>query len=127
MATLTARRLSGDASHGAQVQVTARVMGDIVEQNEYTISSKGTSRIQFEMPTITSSEAEGTLTCVVRDGGTMQSISKTIPVVAPARDLIIDEHERLLTLECAEQLCVGLIKELIWRVRVNLIKAHPLI
>jgi hypothetical protein len=67
-------------------------MGEIVEQQQQTISEKGITNIHFKMPEITSSEAEGMLTCVVRDSGVMQSITKTIPVLAPARDLIVDVY-----------------------------------
>jgi hypothetical protein len=79
-ATLSVKRAEGGFPEGASVAFTARVDGKEVHVGTAILDKKGNCLMQFQLPkSIT--VGDGTLTCVIKDGGVVETASKTIPIL----------------------------------------------
>jgi len=87
-ANLHVDRAEGGIPAGAKVSVTARVDGEEAWKGETTVDASGNAGASFRLPT-TIARGEGTLAMVIQDGGTLETASKTIPILLQTLDLAI--------------------------------------
>jgi uncharacterized protein YfaS (alpha-2-macroglobulin family) len=85
-ANLHVDRAEGGIPAGARVSVTARIDGDETWKGETTIDASGNASASFKLPS-TIARGEGTLAMVIQDGGTVETASKTIPILLQTLDL----------------------------------------
>jgi len=85
-ATLEATRAEGGVPANAEVTVTARVDGDEVHRSTSVIDRNGNCGAMFKLPAKIA-RGEGTLAFAVRDGGTVETATKTIPILLQTVDL----------------------------------------
>jgi len=78
-ADFSAERAEGGPAAEARLRIVARLDGDVVHEETAQASSAGTYAIQFKLPDQIS-RGDGQLAVVVDDGGTRETIAKTIPV-----------------------------------------------
>jgi uncharacterized protein YfaS (alpha-2-macroglobulin family) len=87
-ANLHADRAEGGVPAGARVSVTARVDGEEIWKGETTIDATGNTSATFKLPSAIA-RGEGTIAMVIQDGGTVETASKTIPILLQTLDLEI--------------------------------------
>jgi uncharacterized protein YfaS (alpha-2-macroglobulin family) len=85
-ANLHVDRAEGGIPAGARVSVTARVDGAETWKGETTIDASGNASTSFKLPSAIA-RGEGTLAMVIQDGGTVETASKTIPILLQTLDL----------------------------------------
>jgi len=85
-ANLHVDRAEGGIPTGARVSVTARVDGEESWRGETTIDASGNASAKFKLPSAIA-RGEGTLAMVIQDGGTVETASKTIPILLQTLDL----------------------------------------
>ncbi len=78
-ADLSVIRAEGGPAASAKVTVTAQVDGATVHQQELAASASGACRVEFDLPKAIE-RGDGLLSIVVDDGGTQETIAKTIPL-----------------------------------------------
>src|SRR6267142_6059938 len=87
-ATLHVERAEGGIPAGARVSVSARVDGAETWRGETTVDSSGNAGATFKLPTAIA-RGEGVIAMVIQDGGTVETASKTIPILLQTMDLAI--------------------------------------
>jgi hypothetical protein len=87
-ATLHVERAEGGMPAGARVSVTARVDGAEIWKGETTIDDAGNAGAGFKLPAEIT-RGEGVLAMTIQDGGTVETASKTIPILLQTIDLAI--------------------------------------
>jgi alpha-2-macroglobulin-like protein len=87
-ANLHVDRAEGGIPAGAKVSVTALVDGKDAWKGETTVDAAGNASASFKLPTDIA-RGEGTLAMVIQDGGTVETASKTIPILLQTLDLEI--------------------------------------
>jgi len=85
-ANLHVDRAEGGIPAGARVSVSARVDGEEAWKGETRVDASGNASASFKLPT-TIARGEGTLAMVIQDGGTVETASKTIPILLQTLDL----------------------------------------
>jgi uncharacterized protein YfaS (alpha-2-macroglobulin family) len=85
-ANLHVDRAEGGIPAGARVSVTARVDGTEAWKGETTVDAAGNASASFKLPA-TIARGEGTIAMVIQDGGTVETASKTIPILLQTLDL----------------------------------------
>ena len=85
-ATLSAHRPEGGAAQGATVEITARVDGAEVYRGTATVDAAGIASTAFRLPK-SIERGEGTLAMTVRDGGVVETATKTLPILTQFVDL----------------------------------------
>lgn len=73
---------------GAHVSFMARVDGSVVAKatSPLSIGADGTCTLSFQLPA-SIERGDGSLNVVVRDGGDMETVSKTLPLLLAAFDI----------------------------------------
>lgn len=87
-AKLEVERAEGGFPVGATVTAVARIDGSEVFRGSLNVNDNGKCFIDFDLP----KEIEtgvGTLSCVVEDGGVVETASKTIPIILQSIDIDI--------------------------------------
>jgi alpha-2-macroglobulin-like protein len=85
-ATLEVKRAEGGVPEGARVTVNARVDGTAIGGGAGKVDAKGLCTVSFDLPGDIP-RGEGTLALVIEDGGTVETASKTIPILLHTIDL----------------------------------------
>lgn len=101
MAILDVKRAEGGVPEGASVEAIARIDGEEIFRGSFQVNKEGICRVEFQLPDQIR-VGEGTLTCVVQDGGVVETASKTIPIILKAMDVRIypEGGELVSGLEC---------------------------
>jgi uncharacterized protein YfaS (alpha-2-macroglobulin family) len=87
-ANLHVDRAEGGIPSGARVSIIARVDGQEIWKGETVIDSLGNASASFKLPAAIA-RGEGSIAMVVQDGGTVETASKTIPILLQTLDLAI--------------------------------------
>lgn len=87
-ATLHVERAEGGIPAGARVSVTARVDGAEIWKGEITVDDAGNAGAGFKLP-VEITRGEGVVAMTIQDGGTVETASKTIPILLQTIDLAI--------------------------------------
>jgi hypothetical protein len=87
-ATLHVERAEGGIPGGARVSVTARVDGEDTWKGETAVDASGNAGATFKLPAAIA-RGEGTIAMAIQDGGTVETASKTIPILLQTVDLAI--------------------------------------
>jgi A-macroglobulin TED domain/Carboxypeptidase regulatory-like domain/Alpha-2-macroglobulin family/MG2 domain len=87
-ATLHVERAEGGIPAGARVSVTARVDGEDTWSGETIVDGSGNAAASFKLPTAIA-RGEGVIAMIIQDGGTVETASKTIPILLQTVDLAI--------------------------------------
>jgi alpha-2-macroglobulin-like protein len=87
-ANLHVERAEGGIPAGAKVSVTARVDGAEAWKGEITVDGSGNAGTSFKLPTAIA-RGEGVIAMVIQDGGTVETATKTIPILLQTMDLAI--------------------------------------
>jgi hypothetical protein len=87
-ADLHVARAEGGFPEGAKVSVIARVDGDEVSKSETVVDRLGNAHARFKLPAVIA-RGEGTLAMIIEDGGTVETASKTIPILLQTLDVAI--------------------------------------
>jgi len=85
-AMLSVERAEGGSPSGATVTVIARVDGKKVFEGPAVVDGSGKCVARFELPKQIE-RGEGTLAMVIKDGGIVETASKTIPILLQTVDL----------------------------------------
>lgn len=86
-ATVNVKRAEGGLPVGAKVTAIARVDGvEVYRNNKLIIDSDGNCSAQFELPEEIAI-GDGTLSFLIEDGGTVETASKTIPILLQTMDI----------------------------------------
>jgi len=86
VATVDAERAEGGIPEGAKVTAIARVDGEEVARVETMIRETGSAVARFVLPGQIE-RGEGSVTFVIDDNGTVESASKTLPILLQTLDL----------------------------------------
>ena len=78
-ADFSADRAEGGPATKASLTVQATVDGEVVHQQQTQASASGAFRVQFKLPTVIE-KGDAQLSIIVDDGGTRETIAKTIPI-----------------------------------------------
>ena len=81
-------RAEGGIPAGAKVSVIARVDGGEVWKGETVIDGAGNASTSFRLPEVIA-RGEGSLAMIIQDGGTVETATKTIPILLQTLDLAI--------------------------------------
>ncbi len=87
-ATVHVDRAEGGIPAGARVSVAARVDNAEIWRGDTVIDGAGNAGTSFRLPA-TIARGEGTLGMTIQDGGTVETASKTIPILLQTLDLAI--------------------------------------
>src|SRR5262245_20445953 len=87
-ANLHAERAEGGFPAGAKVSVSARVDGAETWTGATTVDGSGNAGASFKLPTAIA-RGEGVIAMVIEDGGTVETATKTIPILLQTIDLAI--------------------------------------
>jgi len=87
-ANLHVDRAEGGIPAGARISVTARVDGQDIWQGQTVIDVSGNASANFQLPKFIS-RGEGSIAMVIQDGGTLETATKTIPILLQTLDLAI--------------------------------------
>jgi alpha-2-macroglobulin-like protein len=87
-ANLHVERAEGGIPAGAKVSVTARVDGEETWRGETTVDASGNARAIFALPAVIA-RGDGVIAMVVQDGGTVETATKTIPILLQTIDVAI--------------------------------------
>lgn len=80
-------RAEGGAPAGARITAVARVDGEEAARVEdLTVDADGNCRAVFALPSVME-RGEGTLAFLIEDGGVVETVSKTIPILLQTLDL----------------------------------------
>ncbi|HEX3358048.1 MAG TPA: alpha-2-macroglobulin family protein, partial [Tepidisphaeraceae bacterium] len=85
-ASMRAERAEGGIPAGASVQASAIVDGVDVFNGETHVEANGNVSVEFKLPTQIE-RGDGMLALVVKDGGVVETISKTIPILVKTVDV----------------------------------------
>jgi hypothetical protein len=87
-ANLHVERAEGGIPSGAKVSVSARVDGAEVWKGTTTVDGSGNAGANFKLPAAIA-RGEGVLAMIIEDGGTVETATKTIPILLQTIDLAI--------------------------------------
>jgi hypothetical protein len=87
-ANLHVERAEGGIPAGAKVSVSARVDGEETWKGTTTVDSSGNAGASFKLPTAIT-RADGVIAMIVEDGGTVETATKTIPILLQTIDVAI--------------------------------------
>jgi len=87
-ANLHVERAEGGIPAGAQVSVTARVDGEETWRGTTTVDASGNAGASFKLPA-SIELGEGVIAMMIRDGGTIETATKTIPILLQTINLAI--------------------------------------
>src|SRR5256712_11775752 len=87
-ANLHVERAEGGIPAGARVSVSARVDGDAIWNGETAVDGSGNAGANFRLPAAIA-RGEGVIAMVIQDGGTVETATKTIPILLQTIDLAI--------------------------------------
>ena len=87
-ASLHVDRAEGGIPAGAKVSITARVDGEEVWKGETAVDGAGNADASFKLPAVIE-RGEGSLAMTIADGGTVETATKTIPILLQTLDLSI--------------------------------------
>src|SRR2546422_3824082 len=87
-ANLHVERAEGGIPAGAKVSVSARVDGDAIWNGETAVDGSGNAGANFRLPAAIA-RGEGVIAMVIQDGGTVETATKTIPILLQTIDLAI--------------------------------------
>src|SRR5215471_3993266 len=87
-ANLHVERAEGGIPSGAKVSVNARVDGAEIWKGTTTVDASGNAGANFKLPAAIA-RGEGVLAMIVEDGGTVETATKTIPILLQTIDLAI--------------------------------------
>ena len=79
-ANLHVERAEGGIPAGARVSVTARVDGEETWKGETTVDASGNASASFKLPAAIA-RGEGVIAMIIQDGGTVETATKTIPIL----------------------------------------------
>lgn len=85
-AFLKTERAEGGTPAGAKVTIVARIDGNEVFRDESHVDDSGHCMARFELPD-SIERGEGTLAMIIEDGGSVETASKTIPILLQHVDL----------------------------------------
>jgi alpha-2-macroglobulin-like protein len=86
--SLHVERAEGGIPVGARVSVSARVDGSEIWKGATRIDGSGNAAADFKLPAAIA-RGEGVLAMVIEDGGTVETATKTIPILLQTIDLAI--------------------------------------
>ena len=86
VATLSANRAEGGVPKNAEVTITARVDGVEIHRATAKVGAKGNCVARFKLPAEIE-RGEGTLAFAIKDGGAVETATKTIPILLQTLDL----------------------------------------
>src|SRR5881296_860569 len=87
-ANLHVERAEGGVPSGARVSVSARVDGEETWKGTATVDSSGNAGASFRLPSAIA-RGEGVIAMIIEDGGTVETATKTIPILLQTLDLAI--------------------------------------
>src|SRR5262245_36813166 len=87
-ANLHVERAEGGTPAGAKVSVSARVDGAETWNGATTVDGSGNAGASFKLPTAIA-RGEGVIAMIIEDGGTVETATKTIPILLQTIDLAI--------------------------------------
>jgi hypothetical protein len=87
-ANLHVERAEGGVPARAKVSVTARVDDEETWKGETTVDGSGNAGATFKLPTAIA-RGEGVIAMIIQDGGTVETATKTIPILLHTMDLAI--------------------------------------
>ncbi len=87
-ANLHVERAEGGIPAGAKVSVSARVDGEETWKGTTTVDSSGNAGASFRLPAAIA-RGEGVIAMIIEDGGTVETATKTIPILLQTLDLAI--------------------------------------
>jgi alpha-2-macroglobulin-like protein len=87
-ANLHVERAEGGIPAGAKVSVSARVDGAETWSGATTVDGSGNAGASFKLPTAIA-RGEGVIAMIIEDGGTVETATKTIPILLQTIDLAI--------------------------------------
>jgi hypothetical protein len=87
-ANLHVERAEGGVPAGARVSVSARVDGEEIWKGATTVDAAGNAGANFKLPAAIA-RGEGVIAMIIDDGGTVETASKTIPILLQTMDLAI--------------------------------------
>ncbi len=87
-ANLHVERAEGGIPGGAKVSVSARVDGEETWKGSSTVDGTGNASTSFKLPAAIA-RGEGVLAMTIEDGGTVETATKTIPILLQTVDLAI--------------------------------------
>src|SRR5262245_16929833 len=87
-ANLHVERAEGGIPAGAKVSVSARVDGQETWKGATTVDVSGNARASFRLPAAIA-RGEGVIAMIIEDGGTVETATKTIPILLQTLDLAI--------------------------------------
>src|SRR5438034_3860468 len=85
-ANLHVERAEGGIPAGAKVSVSTRVDGEETWKGTATVDSSGNAGASFRLPAAIA-RGEGVIAMIVEDGGTVETATKTIPILLQTLDL----------------------------------------
>jgi alpha-2-macroglobulin-like protein len=88
MANLHVERAEGGVPAGARVSVSARVDGEETWKGSITVDASGNASASFKLPAAIA-RGDGVLAMIIEDGGTVETATKTIPILLQTLDLAI--------------------------------------
>src|SRR3989475_1435935 len=91
-ASLHVERAEGGVPAGAKVSVSARVDGDAIWNGETAVDGSGNAGANFRLPAAIA-RGEGVIAMIIQDGGTVETATKTIPILLQTIDLAIYPEE----------------------------------
>jgi len=87
-ANLHVERAEGGVPAGARVSVSARVDGEETWKGSTSIDGSGNASASFKLPAAIA-RGEGVIAMIIEDGGTVETATKTIPILLQTMDLAI--------------------------------------
>src|SRR5438128_5723731 len=87
-ANLHVERAEGGIPAGAKVSVRARVDGEEIWKGETAVDGSGNAGASFKLPAAIA-RGEGVIAMIIQDGGTVETATKTIPILLQTLDLAI--------------------------------------
>src|SRR5215468_3605790 len=87
-ANVHVERAEGGVPAGAKVSVTARVDGAETWSGTTTVDASGNAGASFKLPAAIA-RGEGVIAMIIEDGGTVETATKTIPILLQTIDLAI--------------------------------------
>src|SRR5262249_57435470 len=87
-ANVHVERAEGGVPAGAKVSVTARVDGAETWSGTTTVDVSGNAGASFKLPAAIA-RGEGVIAMIIEDGGTVETATKTIPILLHTIDLAI--------------------------------------
>ncbi|TMB64644.1 MAG: A-macroglobulin complement component, partial [Deltaproteobacteria bacterium] len=85
-ANLHVERAEGGIPAGAKVSVSARVDGEEIWKGTTTVDSSGNAGASFRLPAAIA-RGEAVIAMIIEDGGTVETATKTIPILLQTLDL----------------------------------------